>query len=278
MPKLDCPCEDSVNITLGKEKEQFLKNEKNKNIRCDLVSDCENYMQSFRENIGLIRTRLGWSVRVLAEKANMSEDTLQNFLKGKSKDCNLSTAVKLARAFGLTIDELVGCGTMDPITKESIALFSELPKGEQNVIRWLIRNMNKEYQELPQGTKAVRVMTPKCVNGSLETTKEWEYFTINNLPSDVQPKVFMGFRVPCVHYMPVYSNGDILLIANDRMPISGEHCVVKANKNLYIVRCKRVGGKVEYFSIIKDIVKAVDSNAEVVGYVAYVVKENEDDM
>lgn len=62
------------------------------------------------------------------------------------------------------------------------------------------------------------------------------------------------------------------------MPISGEHCVVKANNNLYIVRCKRIGGKVDYYSIIKDVVKAVDSNAEMVGYIAHVVKENEDDM
>lgn len=253
-----------------------MKSEKNTNLRCHLVSNSENYMQCFRDNIGVMRTKLGWSVRVLAEKANMSEDTLQNFLKSKSKDCNLSTAVKLARAFGVSVDELVGCETLSHTTRESLSIFAELPKGEQDVIRWLIRHMNKEYQELPKGTKAIRVMTPKCINGSLNATKEWDYFTINDLPSDVQPKVFMGFRVPCVHYMPVYNNGDILLIGNDRAPISGEHCVVKANNNLYIVRCKRIGGKVDYYSIIKDVVKAVDSNAEIVGYIAHVVKENEE--
>ena len=70
-----------------------MENEKNTNIYLKLVSNRDNYMSSLRDNVGLLRTEKKWSVRVLAEKANISEDTLNTFLKGTSKDCNLSTVV-----------------------------------------------------------------------------------------------------------------------------------------------------------------------------------------
>ena len=236
----------------------------------------ENSIQCFRDNIERCMDYYDMTIKEVADKAELPYGTLNTFLYDKTqKNCNLMTAIKLAKAFNVSIDDLVGCGTRNPLEKESLSLYYELPKSERDVVRWLIQNIHDNYKELPPGTKAVRIMTPKCVNGSLETTKEWDYLTTNHLPSDVLPKVFIGFRIPCVHYMPVYNNGDILLVANDRAPISGEHCVVKANKSLYIVRCKRVGGKVEYYSILKNVVKAVDSNAEVIGYVAHVEKESE---
>ena len=104
-----------------------MKNQKNQNIYLDLVADYGNYMESLRNNIGLLRTHYGWSVRVLAEKANISEDTLQTFLKGKSKDCNLSTVVKLAKAFNVSMDELVGAETIEKDTRECIAMSRNMP-------------------------------------------------------------------------------------------------------------------------------------------------------
>ena len=113
-----------------------MKNQKSQNIYLDLVSNYGNYMESLRDNIGLLRTHYGWSVRVLAEKANISEDTLQTFLKGKSKDCNLSTVVKLAKAFNVSIDELVGAETIEDDVRECIAMSRNMPD--------YVRYLNKE--------------------------------------------------------------------------------------------------------------------------------------
>ena len=88
-----------------------MENLKFKNVHLNLVANDKDYMKSLIENIQMLSTHHGWSVRALAEKAEMSTETLQTFLKGKSKDCNLSTVVKLSRAFGVSMDELVGAET-----------------------------------------------------------------------------------------------------------------------------------------------------------------------
>lgn len=239
-----------------------------------LSENQENVIQCFRDNIERCMDFYDLTIKEVANKADLAYGTLNTFLYDKTqKNCNLMTAIKLAKAFNVSIDDLVGCGTRNPLERESLSLYYDLPQNERAVVRWIIQNMHDNYNELPPGTKAVRVMTPKCVSGNIMTTNEWDYITINDIPSDIQSKIFIGFRIPCVHYMPIYNNGDVLLIASDRAPISGEQCVVKANNNLYIARCKRVGGKIEFYSIIRNVLKAVDSNAEIIGYIAHVVKD-----
>jgi DNA-binding XRE family transcriptional regulator len=83
----------------------FLKTKNEQSEIPKLVSESENYMDAFRYNVGILRNNYGWSVRMLAEKADLSADTLNGFLKGTSRDCNLVTAFKLARAFNKSIDE-----------------------------------------------------------------------------------------------------------------------------------------------------------------------------
>ena len=41
------------------------------------MSNNENYMDAFRYNVGILRNNYGWSVRMLAEKADLSADTLK---------------------------------------------------------------------------------------------------------------------------------------------------------------------------------------------------------
>lgn len=253
-----------------------MKSPENEKIFPDLVSNPLNYMESFAYNIRLMKKNKGLSLDKLSESCEISFDTLKNLTSGKMTDCKLSTAIKISKVFGISIDELVGCGTVNELANESMKMFRKLPKNEQNVIRWEIRTLNRIHSELPKGKILVSIMTPKCIHGNLEISKEWEHVDISDLPEDVKPKIQMGFRVPCVHYMPIYDNGDILLIAIDRKPANGEHCVVKIGKNLYITRCQRVGGELKFMSIINNKVKACEADVdELVGYVAEVIHEDE---
>jgi len=250
-----------------------LKNEKSKNIRLNLVSNHENYMESFRDNIGILRTDFGWSVRVLAEKANISEDTLQTFLKGKSKDCNLSTAVKLARAFGITVDELIGAETMDPQTQESVAMSSNLKDHHRYVIRAYVKHQYKIHGDVPKTSKQISVMMPECHHGYLKTTNVTEALNIDHLYDSTRSKVCLGLRVPCAHYEPYYMQNEILLLAADRDGLNNERCVITHAGNFYIC-IKRIiieNGKksVKYLSLMdgRNVLFDHDEIDDKIGYV-----------
>ena len=76
-----------------------MKNEKNKYFPENLVSNPTNFVDSFRKNTFYLLEFRDLSIRELAEKADMPFETLKSFLYGNSKDCKLSTAVKIAKAF-----------------------------------------------------------------------------------------------------------------------------------------------------------------------------------
>ena len=214
-----------------------MENEKNTNIYLKLVSNHDNYMSSLIDNIGLLRAEKKWSVRVLAEKANMSEDTLNTFLKGTSKDCNLSTVVKLARALGVTIDELVGAGTMSDGTRECVAKCRIMPTHFVNLARANIRHLFNLWIKKTESEPRL-VMLPECRSSRLQTTNVAESIDISHLSRDVVSRVAHGLKIPCDHYEPYFFKDEIILLAVDRDGQDGEICVISHDGEYYIVRKK----------------------------------------
>ena len=138
-----------------------MKDEKNTNIFLNLVSNDENYIESLIENIQMLRAYYGWSVNVLAKKADIPYDTLQTFLKGKAKDCNLSKIVKLAKVFNVSIDELIGCGTIEPETKQVIAMGRSLDDHVRKVIKVYAKHQYFIHQSRNAEAKKISVITPE---------------------------------------------------------------------------------------------------------------------
>lgn len=232
-----------------------MKNQKNQNIYLDLVANYGNYMESLRNNIGLLRTHYGWSVRVLAEKANISEDTLQTFLKGKSKDCNLSTVVKLAKAFNVSMDELVGAETIEKDTRECIAMSRNMPDYVKYLNKVFVKHQYKIHSNFEEGTVNIPVLLPECVNGYLRTTNLTTTVCVNHLSDNIKSKVCLGIQIPCEHYEPYYMPNEILLLSADRAGLNNERCVVSYKGN-YFIAIKKIYiedsvKKVKYLSIIE---------------------------
>lgn len=220
----------------------------------NLVSGNENYMHSLVENIQTLRIHHGWSVRVLSEKADMSFDTLQNFLKGKAKDCNLSTVVKISKAFGVSMDELVGAGTIEEETKRVIAMGRRLNEHHRYVIRMFAKHQYLLHGEAPAGCKQISVLMPDCQHGHLKSTQLTEAVKIDHLQPSVKSEVCLGLKIPCDHYEPHYLQDEILLLGAHREGQNGERCVISKDGYLYI--CKKritfVNGikTIDYMSVI----------------------------
>lgn len=59
-------------------------------------------------NLKEFRKKRNWTQQKLAEKANLSYNAITKIEQGAAEHPTLKTLLKLADAFGITLDELVG--------------------------------------------------------------------------------------------------------------------------------------------------------------------------
>lgn len=248
----------------------MLQKEKLKEISKNLTADRNDYMSAFRKNIFMYIDDKDITLKDISNESGISFSTLNTFLYGESKDVKLSTAVKLARALNISIDEIVGADTINEITRESIYICRNLPENELYLIRWYIRYIDKLNRNNEPNKKYVSVMELECNHiGNLKITTNYRHIDITDIHPDLRTKIFFGITMPCDNYMPTYSPYDILLIANDRNPSGNENSLIRIDNCLYIAKRKVENGVAKYYSI-RDGKFRIDENdvGEVVGYIA----------
>lgn len=249
-----------------------MKNEKNNFFDENLVGNPPNYIDSFRKNIFQLMDEHDLSLRELSEVADMSFETLKSFLYGNAKDCKLSTAVKIAKAFNISIDELVGAETMNPLTKESFALCRKMPDYVVYLIRSFIRHQYKLHSQFDENTINIPVLLPECQNGYMQTTNVTETVCIDHLTSGLKSRICLGVRVPCEHYEPHFMPNEIILLAADRDAQHNERCVVTYKGHFFITRkifyIENGTKKFKYMSLIDGKTEILPSDLdEKLGYV-----------
>lgn len=246
-----------------------------KELSRKLISEPDNFIHSFRRNISVYVDQKGITLQEVAELADISLSTLKSFLYGDSKDCNLSMAVKLARVFGVSIDELVGAGTLPEQTRDSIQTLRQLPDSFTHYLRWEIHFHEQMLKTKKVTEKSIEVMCAKIgENGNMRLSNDMEVLDIRHLSDGIKPKVFVGVKIPTNLYAPKYFEGDILLIANDRVPLPGEHIVMCYSGNIWVLEkgtSKDDTGKKEvcYYSIRDGGRRASEQDVQfIIGYVA----------
>lgn len=230
-------------------------------------------MSAFRKNIDMYVADKDITLREIAEAADIPYSTLNTFLYGTSNDCKLSTAVKLARAFGITIDELVGAGTMEPETKECVAMSRALKQHHRYVNQLFVKHQYLLHGDVPATSKQISVLLPECQNGHLKTTNVIEGLNIDHLPSGVHADACLGLKIPCKHYEPFFLENEILILGAHRLGNNGERCVISKNGNMYICtkKIETINGekKIKYISLIDNhnIIFTSDEIDDRIGYV-----------
>ncbi len=251
-----------------------MNNEKLKKLSLKLVANPNDWMQSFKKNIDMYIKEKDITIRELSETADINFETLKTFIYGDSKDCKLSTAVKLAKALNVTIDELVGAGTIEDDTRECVALARNLKDHHRYVIRSYVRHQYKLHGDVPINSKQISIVLPECHNGHLKTTNVTEALNIDHLQSSTKSKVCLGLRVPCEHYEPYFMQNEIILLAADRDGNNNERCVISQGGNFYICikKIETVNGKknISYISLMDGKNKMFNYN-EIDDKIGYVV-------
>lgn len=250
-----------------------MEREKLKKLSLNLTTDRNDYMSAFRKNIDMYVAEKDITLREIAEKADIPYSTLNTFLYGTSNDCKLSTAVKLARAFGISIDELVGAGTIEDGTRTTIALARTLKDHHRNVIRLFAKHQYELHGNVPPTSKQISVLLPECQHGHLKTTNVTEAINIDHLPSSVRADACLALKIPCDHYEPYFLKDEILVLGAHRLGYNGERCVISKNGNMYLCvkKIETIDGvkKTKYLSLLtgKNVLFTSDEIDDRIGYV-----------
>ena len=247
-----------------------MNKEKLKKISRNLSANRDDFMSAFRHNLFMYIDEKEITIKDISEKANVPLSTLNSFLYGDSKDIKLSTAVKLAHALNVSIDELIGAETINEVSRESIAICRNLPDNALYLIRWYIRYIDSLNKKNEPNKRYVSVMELECNhNGNLKMTTNYRHIDITDIGEEYRGKVFFGITMPCEHYMPIYSPYDILLIANDRNAKINENVLIRTDGNLFLAKRRVENGIIKYYSIRDGKFRLNESEIdEVIGYIA----------
>ena len=250
-----------------------MEKEKLKELSMKLSSDSNDYMSAFRKNLFMYVDEKDITIKEISETADIPFSTLNSFLYGNTNDVKLSTAVKLAKALKISIDELVGAETISDVSRESIAICRNLPDNAVYLIRWYIRYIDSLNKKNEPHRRYVSIMELECNhNGNLKITTNYRHIDITNIGEEYRSKVFFGITMPCEHYMPTYSPYDILLIANDRDAKENENVLIRTDGNLFLAKRKIKNGNAKYYSIRDGKFRINESDVdEVIGYIAHVI-------
>lgn len=224
----------------------------------------EDYLSSLRDNVRKYMDECGYTMEYLAEVADVPLSTFRDFLRGNTATVKLTPVIRLAKEFGVSIDELIGSDTLPTETKESLQILRRLPEHFRYFMRWNIRETERQKKLIGPKYKAVNLLKPICYHGGFKPTETLEVLDISHIDAHVRPKVFLALKIPCDHYMPTYSPYHILLIANDRNPRPNEHCLVIGSKLMWLVTIK--DGKC--YSLRDGKYRCDLTDVELVGYVA----------
>ena len=234
----------------------MVDNETLRKMSSKLVAEPTNYIDSFRKNLFMYIDRKEITLSEVAELADIPTGTLKTFLYGDAKDCHLSTAVKLARVFHVSIDELVGSGTISPQTCQSLQLIRQLPESYTHFVRWITRYHYDMLTNNQVSTHSIEVMNAESSElGNLKMSNDFSIMDISNVDKEIRPKIFMGIRIPNDMYAPIFYEGDILLIANDRNPRPTEKTLTLVEDSIFFVNRREEienGVKVVNYYSIRD--------------------------
>ena len=213
-----------------------MKDEKNDNVYLKLSSNDDNWMNNLRQNINILRDFHHWSVRVLSEKSDISEHTLNNIMQGKTKDCDQSLTIKLAKAFNISVDELIGAKTISDETKKTLAMSRVLEPHVQKVIRVYAKHQYELHaNKINPKAKEISVITPICYEKKMKRVSLADSkVSLEKLQLDIQEKISFGIKIPCDHYEPHFLKGETILLGYDREGENNEMCVISSNGYIYI--------------------------------------------
>ncbi len=185
------------------------------------------------ERLRQLTNEKGWSLQQLAEISDLPLETVRNIYYGKTPDPKISTVMKLANSFNLTVNCLMGQCSHTPQERAILINYRNCGKHGKSIIELISRYeasaMKKEREKegrhmipciVPEGTVSHGIIYDMCETVEIETDVKEAYIAIRMVSNDLAP---------------TYCKGDILLFEN-RFPKHGERAAFYKGDRIYIRR------------------------------------------
>lgn len=185
------------------------------------------------ERLRQLTNEKGWSLQQLAEISDLPLETVRNIYYGKTPDPKISTVMKLAKSFNLTVNCLMGQCSHTPQERAILINYRNCGKHGKSIIELISRYeasaMKKEREKdgrhmipciVPEGTVSHGIIYDMCETVEIETDVKEAYIAIRMVSNDLAP---------------TYCKGDILLFEN-RFPKHGEKAAFYNGDRIYIRR------------------------------------------
>lgn len=173
-----------------------------------------------------------WTIQHLAKISELPEETVKNIYYAKTPDPKVSTIMKLAEAFNLSVNCLMGKCSHTPQERAILRNYRTCGKHGKAIIELIAKyeasSAIKERREdeekhtipcvIPQGEIRQGIIYDLCETVEIETTVEEAFIAIQITNNDLAP---------------MFCKNDILLFEN-RFPRHGEKAAFYYDKKIYI--------------------------------------------
>jgi len=178
-------------------------------------------------------SRKGWTLKTLSDRSGVPYETLKKLANAKIDNPSLQSVIKVAQAFGCSLDSLFAVESR---------LISKLHSLSSRSLDFVEAIADLELSLMTQKEKTDQFLIPVVIpTGMMEDGMIYDSFYTEHLDASPYFSQF-GTHLMCAmkitdnSFYPTYLEGDLLLLAKDRLPHYGTVCVLIHDNQLYIRR------------------------------------------
>ena len=183
------------------------------------------------ERLRQLTNERGWSIQQLAEICDLPLETVRNVYYGKTTDPKISTVMKMAKAFNLSVNCFMGQCNHTPQERVLLRNYRSCSNHGKNLIEFV-----SKYEASASNTE--RTSTDKhrvpCLipHGDIRKGIIYETCTTSDYETSVK-EAFVGIQMNNNDLAPQYCKGDIILFEN-RFPSNKEFAAFFREGKAYI--------------------------------------------
>lgn len=203
------------------------------------------------ENIKRIKKEKNFTNESLSELSGISLGTLNKLLSGATADPKLSTLTSLSRAFGISLDEMLGensKGSRFTLNDDLTRKYNELDRSGRETVDYII---NKEYNRVKKEREAqpytlenpairhIKLFNTAASAGTGVYLSDSDATEISVYSNPITDSADFAIRVSGNSMMPKYHDGDIILAEKTNKVDEGELGIFSLNGEAFF---KKFGG------------------------------------
>lgn len=173
----------------------------------------------------------GWSLQQLADISDLPMETVRNVYYGKTNDPKISTVMKLAKAFNLSVNCLMGQCPHTPQERIILQNYRACGPHGKSLIEFIAKYEAGAIKSERNATEKHKI---PCLVPHGDIHKGIVYETCQTIEVETSiPEAFVGIRMTNNDLAPAYCRDDIILFEN-RFPHDGERAAFFKNGRAYI--------------------------------------------